>query len=155
MKRTITITTDDAKKLYNDPATSDAVKLMLQSSFTADELKVKSLPDKYEDLKVRNGFKKSSTTIYLNKRFAESAIALAKLGYLVEAYNEGWVKSEIVNEEFYEIGYESCNNDLLTDHIFIRKSNGCYSPLLSFKTEEVALKFECKFRDLIKQYFMV
>ena len=155
--RQILITKEEAQKLIGQDETMDSIIYR-----TFPELKVKSLPKKWEDLKEISGFFVDifsdiesngqdkvcyeNKNIFYTKKQARSALAMAQLSQLMAAYNGDWV-ADWGDFEQKKYIIERVKNKI--------NKNGTtfYYTFLSFKTSELRDEFLKNFEPLIKEYF--
>jgi len=118
---------------------------------------VKSLPKRWEDLEIINGYYINNfceikeyhfKPLYTNKNtlptkeLAEASLALSQLLQLREAYNDGWQPDWTCVDAKYSI----INNRNRID----KNEEFCHSRVLTFKTRELKDEFLNNFRDLIE-----
>ena len=160
MKKTITLTVQQAKELYEK---DNSFRTTILSEFTDSELGIKKELKSWEELGIFDGFYIDSVCcivktlensptydmrdIFATKKQAQSALAMAQLSQLMADLGDecdvdwgDWcVKHTIVREY---------------DCLVCSFEHGCYQ-FLAFKTESVRDAFLEKHEELIKQYFMI
>ncbi len=164
MGKFIEVKLKDARAIYGDATTPEAIKKLLSGAFSVEELTKPNLPEKYEDLKIERGFVITPSELCKNEvietnfgwgsfsseKQALSALAMAKLSHLVKAYNDGWEDFHYTNC-CYVIKINPNNNNLP----YIISMPFAETELLTLKDRETAEIFLERFEGLIKQYYMI
>ena len=164
-ERQITLTLDEAKKMY---CKSPEMDELLLANFSKEELTKKELPKSWSDLaRIEGYFIDSSSAIieitkgsmaaksispnkngFATKKQAESALAMAQLSQLMSVYNDGWQPEWGDSIDWKYTIFRERN------HIRIDYTTFNYQ-FLAFKYSEIRDQFLSNFEPLIKQYFMI
>ena len=160
MKRTITLTVEQAKELYEQ---DNSFRTTILSEFTDVELGIKKELKRWEELGVFDGFYIDSACcieetlensptydmrdIFATEKQAMSALAMAQLSQLMADLGDECDVDWSSNSTKYILNRSNKTID----------SNYTYHEyyFLAFKTESVRDAFLEKHEELIKQYFMI
>ena len=161
MKKTITLTTEQAKELYEK---DNSFRTTILSEFTDSELGIKKELKRWRELGFIDGaYIESDATItiaetnptdthgkniFATKKQAESALAMAQLSQLMADLGDecdiDWGLHSGLKYVIYRWNNEIETVSVSSTHYF-----------LSFKTKKVRDAFLEKHEELIKQYFMI
>ena len=163
MKKTITLTVQQAKELYEN---DNSFRGTILSEFTDVELGIKKELKGWSELGVVNGYSidprtgntignlrastnfKHNEFIFSNEKQAESARAMAKLSQLMADLGDecevDWGVDSVQKYSLKRVGDNVLKNTVYREFHFI-----------SFKTGSVRDAFLEKHEELIKQYFMI
>jgi hypothetical protein len=159
--KNVTLTLEDARKLYNSG--NENFKVLALSAFTQKELE-DTLPKSWEELREIQGYyidynseiedlktedvHESHKNVFKTKKQALSALAMAQLSQLMYIYNDGWEPDWDNNDIYKQCIRRAGENIDIVDFTY------SYS-FLTFKTKEIAEEFLKNFEELIKQYYML
>ena len=161
MKKTITLTVQQAKELYEK---DNSFRGTILSEFTDSELGIKKELKNYLDLKISGFYIGSNTSgvksidnlspsydahnVFATKKQAESALAMAQLSQLM---------ADLGDECDVDWGDDNQGKYVITREGMRVNTYRLYSSFsfLAFKTESVRDAFLEKHEELIKQYFMI
>ena len=160
--KTVKLTLEDAKQLYNQGGNFKTIAL---GAYSEEELTEPSLPNTWEEFcdnyprSVGESWINSLTTImpethtryrsfiddrniFPNKETAEAMLALCQLIQLRDCYNQGWKPNYKDSTDKYTI--DVCENCIITMAV------SQYQAILVFKTAELRNKFFDNFQDLLE-----
>lgn len=155
--KTANLSLETAKELYKQGGAS---KLFALDNYSENELNKKALPKNINEVYTKSKgyyyndqinlvevdnielYSESFPNLWKTKELAEASVALSKLIYLRDIYNDGWVANWmdsstkfIILNKHNNIGVDFWNNTMF---------------ILNFKTYQVRDEFLTNFRDLIE-----
>lgn len=157
MKKTIELTTSDARKIF--PNASPEMKELLLANFTKEELsgKITDRIKTYEDACEALGIVPLNEATLRNAGLTEHEIAGRKIATITKALNEGWVPNwDNSNERKWRPWFVMSSSRFAFNAAFYDYSYAFagFASRLCFKSEELAIYAAKQFTDLYKIFML-